>query len=229
MKKITIAIDGFSSTGKSTLAKQLAQYLRYIYVDSGAMYRAVALFVLQNELINGYELKTFNLIGKLHLIKVTFKYNEALEISEVYLNDINVNEAVRSMEVSNVVSIISTVPEVRQQMVSIQQQMGSEKGIVMDGRDIGTVVFPNAELKLFMTASVDTRAKRRYDELVLKDSKLSIHAVLDNIKSRDFLDSTRKESPLFKADDAIEIDNSNLSKKEQFDLVVKLVNTKLNA
>lgn len=229
MKKITIAIDGFSSTGKSTLAKQLAQYLRYIYVDSGAMYRAVALFVLQNELINGYELKTFNLIGKLHLIKVTFKYNEALEISEVYLNDINVNEAVRSMEVSNVVSIISTVPEVRQQMVSIQQQMGSKKGIVMDGRDIGTVVFPNAELKLFMTASVDTRAKRRYDELVLKDSKLSIHAVLDNIKSRDFLDSTRKESPLFKADDAIEIDNSNLSKKEQFDLVVKLVNTKLNA
>ena len=193
------------------------------------MYRAVALFVLQNELINGYELKTFNLIGKLHLIKVTFKYNEALEISEVYLNDINVNEAVRSMEVSNVVSIISTVPEVRQQMVSIQQQMGSKKGIVMDGRDIGTVVFPNAELKLFMTASVDTRAKRRYDELVLKDSKLSIHAVLDNIKSRDFLDSTRKESPLFKADDAIEIDNSNLSKKEQFDLVVKLVNTKLNA
>lgn len=229
MKKITIAIDGFSSTGKSTLAKQLAQYLRYIYVDSGAMYRAVALFVLQNELINGNELKTFNLIGKLHLIKVTFKYNEALEISEVYLNDINVNEAVRSMEVSNVVSIISTVPEVRQQMVSIQQQMGSKKGIVMDGRDIGTVVFPNAELKLFMTASVDTRAKRRYDELVLKDSKLSIHAVLDNIKSRDFLDSTRKESPLFKADDAIEIDNSNLSKKEQFDLVVKLVNTKLNA
>lgn len=229
MKKITIAIDGFSSTGKSTLAKQLAQYLRYIYVDSGAMYRAVALFVLQNELINGDELKTFNLIGKLHLIKVTFKYNEALEISEVYLNDINVNEAVRSMEVSNVVSIISTVPEVRQQMVSIQQQMGSEKGIVMDGRDIGTVVFPNAELKLFMTASVDTRAKRRYDELVLKDSKLSIHSVLDNIKSRDFLDSTRKESPLFKADDAIEIDNSNLSKKEQFDLVVKLVNTKLNA
>ena len=229
MKKITIAIDGFSSTGKSTLAKQLAQYLRYIYVDSGAMYRAVALFVLQNELINGYELKTFNLIGKLHLIKVTFKYNEALEISEVYLNDINVNEAVRSMEVSNVVSIISTVPEVRQQMVSIQQQMGSKKGIVMDGRDIGTVVFPNAELKLFMTASVDTRAKRRYDELVLKDSKLSIHSVLDNIKSRDFLDSTRKESPLFKADDAVEIDNSNLSKKEQFDLVVKLVNTKLNA
>ena len=229
MKKITIAIDGFSSTGKSTLAKQLAQYLRYIYVDSGAMYRAVALFVLQNELINGDELKTFNLIGKLHLIKVTFKYNEALEISEVYLNDINVNEAVRSMEVSNVVSIISTVPEVRQQMVSIQQQMGSKKGIVMDGRDIGTVVFPNAELKLFMTASVDTRAKRRYDELVLKDSKLSIHSVLDNIKSRDFLDSTRKESPLFKADDAIEIDNSNLSKKEQFDLVVKLVNTKLNA
>jgi len=229
VKKITIAIDGFSSTGKSTLAKQLAQYLRYIYVDSGAMYRAVALFVLQNELINGYELKTFNLIGKLHLIKVTFKYNEALKISEVYLNDINVNEAVRSMEVSNVVSIISTVPEVRQQMVSIQQQMGSKKGIVMDGRDIGTVVFPNAELKLFMTASVDTRAKRRYDELVLKDSKLSIHSVLDNIKSRDFLDSTRKESPLFKADDAIEIDNSNLSKKEQFDLVVKLVNTKLNA
>jgi len=229
VKKITIAIDGFSSTGKSTLAKQLAKHLHYVYVDSGAMYRAVALYALQNNLINGADLKTSQLISKLPLIKVTFVYNEVLKSSEVYLNNINVNEKVRSMEVSNAVSIVATVPEVRQQLVKLQQQMGSQKGIVMDGRDIGTVVFPNAELKLFMTASADTRAKRRYKELAVNDSNLSFKAVLDNINLRDHLDSTREDSPLFKANDAVEIDNSNLSKKEQFDQVMKLVNSKLES
>ena len=229
MKKITIAIDGFSSTGKSTLAKQLAKHLHYVYVDSGAMYRAVALYALQNNLINGADLKTSQLISKLPLIKVTFVYNEVLKSSEVYLNNMNVNEKVRSMEVSNAVSIVATVPEVRQQLVKLQQQMGSQKGIVMDGRDIGTVVFPTAELKLFMTASADTRAKRRYKELAVNDFNLSLKAVLDNINLRDHLDSTREDSPLFKANDAVEIDNSNLSKKEQFDQVMKLVNSKLES
>ena len=227
MKKITIAIDGFSSTGKSTLAKQLAHHLQYVYVDSGAMYRAVALYALQNNLINGSDLKTAQLIHKLPLVMVTFDYNKVLESSEVYLNGTNVHEAVRSMEVSNAVSIVATVPEVRHQLVTLQQQMGSQKGIVMDGRDIGTVVFPDAELKLFMTASADTRANRRYEELAVNNSNLSLQAVLDNINLRDHLDSTREDSPLFKANDAVEIDNSNLSKGQQFEQVVKLVNSKL--
>jgi cytidylate kinase len=229
VKKIIIAIDGFSSTGKSTLAKLLAQQLQYVYVDSGAMYRAVALYVLQNNLTNGSDLKTDQLIHKLPLIKVTFENNKVLKSSEVYLNGTNVNEVVRSMEVSNVVSIVATVPEVRQQLVTLQQQIGRQKGIVMDGRDIGTVVFPNAELKLFMTASANIRAKRRYEELAVNDSNLSFQAVLDNINLRDHLDSTREDSPLFKANDAVEIDNSNLSKKEQFDQVMKLVNSKLES
>ena len=227
MKKIIIAIDGFSSTGKSTLAKLLAQQLQYVYVDSGAMYRAVALYVLQNNLTNGSDLKTDQLIHKLPLIKVTFENNKVLKSSEVYLNGTNVNEVVRSMEVSNVVSIVATVPEVRQQLVTLQQQIGRQKGIVMDGRDIGTVVFPNAELKLFMTASANIRAKRRYEELAVNDSNLSFQAVLDNINLRDHLDSTREDSPLFKANDAVEIDNSNLSKQDQFEHVMKLVNSKL--
>jgi|TARA_B110000977_G_scaffold114084_1_gene147612 cytidylate kinase len=229
VKKITIAIDGFSSTGKSTLAKQLAQHLKYVYVDSGAMYRAVALYALQNKLIDGAGLKTSQLINALSAINVTFIYNENLKTSEVYLNDVNVNKDVRTMAVSNAVSIVATVAEVRQQLVDLQQQMGSKKGIVMDGRDIGTVVFPDAELKLFMTASSETRAKRRFDELAVTESKVSFQAVLDNINSRDHLDSTREDSPLYKAKDAVEIDNSNLSKEQQFDQVMSLVNTKLLA
>jgi cytidylate kinase len=229
VKKITIAIDGFSSTGKSTLAKQLAQHLKYIYVDSGAMYRAVALYALQNKLIDGAVLKTSQLINALSAINVTFIYNENLKTSEVYLNDVNVNKDVRTMAVSNAVSIVATVAEVRQQLVDLQQQMGSKKGIVMDGRDIGTVVFPDAELKLFMTASSETRAKRRFDELAVTESKVSFQAVLDNINSRDHLDSTREDSPLYKAKDAVEIDNSNLSKQDQFEQVMKLVNSKLES
>lgn len=227
MKKITIAIDGFSSTGKSTLAKQLADKLHYVYVDSGAMYRAVALYALEHNLIEGKVLKSAELIRQLPTIKVSFSYNKALASSEVYLNGLNVNAAIRSMEVSNAVSIVAKVPEVRQQLVTLQQQMGSQKGIVMDGRDIGTVVFPDAELKLFMTASPNTRAQRRFEELQANNSKTSYQAVLDNINTRDHLDSTRKDSPLFKAADAIEIDNSNLSLDLQFDRVMALVSTKL--
>ena len=181
MKKITIAIDGFSSTGKSTLAKQLAQKLQYVYVDSGAMYRAVALYALQHKLIQNSVLNTEELINNLPLINVAFQYNASLKASEIYLNDVNVNTEIRTMEVSNTVSIVASVPEVRQQLVALQQHMGAKKGIVMDGRDIGTVVFPDAELKLFMTASANTRAQRRYDELVAGGTSVSYDAVLENI------------------------------------------------
>jgi len=227
VKKITIAIDGFSSTGKSTLAKQLAQKLQYIYVDSGAMYRAVALYTLQNNLIENNELNTVALINNLPKISVSFQYNELLKVSEIYLNGINVNTEIRSMEVSNTVSRVATVPEIRQQLVALQQQMGAQKGIVMDGRDIGTVVFPDAELKLFMTSSANTRAQRRFDELIESGALVTFEDVLENITSRDYLDSTREDSPLFKATDAIEIDNSNLSLDQQFDKVLALVASKL--
>jgi cytidylate kinase len=227
VKKITIAIDGFSSTGKSTLAKQLAQKLQYIYVDSGAMYRAVALYTLQNNLIENNELNTAALINNLPKISVSFQYNELLKVSEIYLNGINVNTEIRSMEVSNTVSRVATVPEIRQQLVALQQQMGAQKGIVMDGRDIGTVVFPDAELKLFMTSSANTRAQRRFDELIESGALVTFEDVLENITSRDYLDSTREDSPLFKATDAIEIDNSNLSLDQQFDKVLALVASKL--
>ena len=227
MKKITIAIDGFSSTGKSTLAKQLAQKLQYVYVDSGAMYRAVALYTLQHKLILNKVLDRTALINQLPRIKVNFQYNERLKASEIYLNGVNVNTDIRSMEVSNTVSRVAAVPEVRQQLVALQQQMGAQKGIVMDGRDIGTVVFPGAELKLFMTASANTRAQRRYEELLANGTEVTFEAVLENITSRDHLDSTRENSPLFKADDAIEIDNSNLSLEQQFEQVLALVNSKL--
>ena len=227
MKKITIAIDGFSSTGKSTLAKQLAQKLQYVYVESGAMYRAVALYTLQQKLIEDQVLDTAALISQLPSINVTFQYNESLKASEIYLNGINVNADIRTMEVSNTVSRVAAVPEVRQQLVALQQQMGANKGIVMDGRDIGTVVFSGAELKLFMTASANTRAQRRYDELIAAGTEVTFEAVLENITSRDHLDSTRDDSPLFKADDAIEIDNSNLSLDQQFEQVLALVNSKL--
>ena len=227
MKKITIAIDGFSSTGKSTLAKQLAQKLQYVYVDSGAMYRAVALYALEHKLIAAKVLDKTTLIYHLPRINLAFRFNDALKASEIYLNGVNVNTAIRSMEVSNAVSTVATVPEVRQQLVALQQQMGEDKGIVMDGRDIGSVVFPDAELKLFMTASADTRAQRRFDELIRSGTEVTYEAVLENITSRDYLDSTRTDSPLFKANDAIEIDNSNMSLDEQFEKVLALVESKL--
>lgn len=229
MNKITIAIDGFSSTGKSTVAKQLATALGYIYVDSGAMYRAVTLYAMQNKLIDGESIEKEQLIKQLKDIEITFELNKTIGNAEVYLNGQNVEKEIRSLEVSQFVSQVSAISEVRQQLVKQQQLFGKNKGVVMDGRDIGTVVFPDAELKLFMTASADIRAKRRYQELLQKGDNVSFEDVLENVKSRDFLDSTRADSPLVKAKDAIEIDNSNLTLDQQFQKVLKLASDKIES
>jgi cytidylate kinase len=227
MNKITIAIDGFSSTGKSTVAKQLAKALGYVYIDSGAMYRAVTLFAMKNDCISFSYFDSKKLISYLPKIKLKFIFNDALGFAEVYLNDENVENEIRTLKVSQFVSQIATISEVRRKLVEQQQVMGVDKGIVMDGRDIGTVVFPDAELKLFMTASAETRAKRRYIELIERGDSIEYDAVLENVKSRDHIDSTRKDSPLVKANDAIEIDNSNLSLEAQFEKLYQLAKAKI--
>jgi len=224
LKKITIAIDGFSSTGKSTLAKQLAKELEYVYVDTGAMYRAVAYFAMQHNLIEADFFKKEALIAALSDIKLEFKFNSDLGFAEMYLNGENVEKQIRTIEVSNFVSKVAAVSEVRSKLVEQQQEMGTNKAIVMDGRDIGTVVFPNAELKIFMTASAETRAQRRFDELQQKGDNVSYEEVLKNVVERDYMDTHREDSPLVIADDAIEIDNSYLNKEEQFAAVLELVN-----
>ncbi len=223
MNNITIAIDGFSSTGKSTLAKQLAKHLGYVYVDTGAMYRAVTYFAMQNHWVGEDFLDAKALVNSLPKIKLHFQFNADLGFAEMYLNDVNVENEIRSIEVSRLVSKVAEISEVRTKLVEQQQEMGKNKGIVMDGRDIGTVVFPDAELKLFMTASAHTRAKRRFDELIEKGQKVSYEEVLQNVEERDYIDTHREDSPLVKAQDAIEIDNSTLTKKEQFDLVLDLI------
>jgi len=223
MKKITIAIDGFSSTGKSTLAKQLAKKLGYAYVDTGAMYRAVTLFAMQNGCISSDFFDKQTLINSLPFINLQFNYNPDLGFAEMYLNEVNVETEIRTIEVSNFVSKVAEVSEVRAKLVQQQQKMGKRKGIVMDGRDIGTVVFPDAELKIFMTASPETRAQRRFDELQAKGQDVSFEEVYKNVQERDYIDTHRDDSPLVKAADAIEIDNSNLSREEQFDAVLDLV------
>jgi len=228
MEKITIAIDGFSSTGKSTLAKQLAKALGYIYIDSGAMYRAVTLYAMNNHLISVNSFNKNKLIAQLKDIDITFQFNEKLGFAEVYLNGQNVENQIRSMEVSQLVSNVSTLTEVRQRLVKQQQAFGRNKGVVMDGRDIGTVVFPDAELKLFMNASADIRAKRRYNEIIGKGEKVSFQDVLENVKSRDRMDTTRTDSPLEKANDAIEIDNSELSLEQQFQKALSLAKAKID-
>ena len=222
MNKIIIAIDGFSSTGKSTVARQLAKELNYIYVDTGAMYRAVTYFALKNDLIGEGFFHSEKLIERLDDINITFKFNEDLGFAEVYLNGENIEKDIRTLVVSQYVSPVSTISEVRQKLVEQQQLMGKGKGIVMDGRDIGTVVFPDAELKIFMTASAETRAKRRYKELLERGHNLSYDEVLENVTTRDYIDSTREDSPLMKAEDAIEIDNSDLTIKAQLDSLIKL-------
>ena len=227
MKKITIAIDGFSSTGKSTVAKQLAKALGYVYVDSGAMYRAVTLYAMQNKIITEHYFDIEKLVSELDAIKITFKYNDRVGFAEVYLNGINVEKEVRTLEVSQNVSQVAEISEVRKMLVLQQKQMGQDKGVVMDGRDIGTVVFPDAELKLFMTASAETRAKRRYKELVERSENVSYEDVLKNVESRDFIDSTREDSPLMKAEDAIEIDNSHLSLEAQFEKLLAFAESKI--
>lgn len=224
MEKITIAIDGFSSTGKSTLAKQLAKELGYVYVDTGAMYRAVAYFSMQNQLIGADFFEKEELIKVLPAIKLEFRFNADLGFAEMYLNGENVEKPIRTIEVSNFVSRVAEVSEVRAKLVEQQQEMGTNKAIVMDGRDIGTVVFPNAELKIFMTASAETRAQRRFDELQQKGDNVSYEEVLKNVVERDYIDTHREDSPLIIADDAIEIDNSYLTREEQFAAVLELVN-----
>jgi cytidylate kinase len=229
MKKITIAIDGFSSTGKSTLAKQLANHLGYIYVDSGAMYRAVTLFAMQNGYIGTDFFDKQTLTNSLHYIKLHFQFNPEIGFAEMFLNEVNIEKEIRTIEVSNFVSKVAEVSEVRAKLVEQQQEMGNEKGIVMDGRDIGTVVFPDAELKIFMNASPETRARRRFDELQEKGQKVTFEAVLKNVEERDHIDTHRDDSPLRKADDAIEIDNSYLTREEQFNAVLEMVNEVVNS
>lgn len=225
-KKIIIAIDGFSSTGKSTLAKELAKHLGYVYVDTGAMYRAVALFAMRNGYIGKDFFDVASLVNSLPYIKLVFQFNPNLGFSEMYLNETNVEQEIRTLDVSNFVSKVAEIPEVRSKLVEQQQQMGKSKGIVMDGRDIGTVVFPEAELKIFMNASAHTRAQRRFKELKEKgDTISSFEDVLKNIEERDYIDTHREDSPLVKAKDALEFDNSNITKQEQFEKVLKLVKT----
>ena len=222
-KIIIIAIDGFSSTGKSTIAKLIAKKYNYIYVDSGAMYRAVTLFAKENNFVGNDFLDTKQLIFNLKQISLSFKFNESLGFSEMYLNNKNVEKEIRSLEISQLVSKVSAISEVRTKLVSEQQLMGLDKGIVMDGRDIGTVVFPKAELKLFMTASADKRASRRYKELTERGDNVQYDDILFNVQERDKLDSTREDSPLVKAKNAIEFDNSNMEIHEQFEKICDLV------
>ncbi|MDP5158647.1 MAG: (d)CMP kinase [Flaviramulus sp.] len=223
MTKITIAIDGFSSTGKSTVAKQLAKYLGYVYVDTGAMYRAVTYYAMQKGLINKEDFNKEALIYQLPNIEISFKFNRYKGFAEVYLNGENIEKNIRTLEVSNFVSQVAAITEVRQKLVEQQQKMGQSKGVVMDGRDIGTVVFPNAELKLFMTASSETRAKRRFNELIERGDDVIYEDVLKNVITRDYMDSTRDDSPLKKAKEAIEIDNSEMSLEDQFNKILQLV------
>lgn len=216
MRKITIAIDGYSSCGKSTMAKDLAREIGYIYVDTGAMYRSVTLFAMRNNLFNeDGSIKTDELKSRMNEINISFKLNSETGRPDTYLNGELVEKEIRSMDVSARVSKIAALPFVREALVAQQQAMGKEKGIIMDGRDIGTVVFPDAELKIFVTASAEVRAQRRYDELKAKGMPADFDDILKNVKERDYIDSHRETSPLRKADDALELDNSNITIEEQ--------------
>lgn len=216
MKKIVIAIDGYSSCGKSTMAKNLARRLGYVYVDTGAMYRAVTLYALRHQLFKADgEVDAASLQRAMPDIRISFQFNAQTGKPDTYLNDELVEQEIRTMQVSEKVSKIAALPFVRTALVALQQRMGVDKGIVMDGRDIGTVVFPHAELKVFVTASAEVRAQRRYDELQQKGMPARYDDILKNVQERDYIDSHREVSPLRKADDAIELDNSNLTIDEQ--------------
>lgn len=216
MKRIIIAIDGFSSCGKSTMAKDLAKEIGYIYIDSGAMYRAVTLYCIENGIFDSNNnIQEEKLKERIADINITFKLNKKTQRPDTYLNGILVEDKIRTMEVSSRVSPVAALGFVREALVKLQQSMGKEKGIVMDGRDIGTAVFPDAELKIFVTASAEIRAQRRYDELKAKGMEASYEEILHNVEERDKIDQTRKVSPLRKADDAILLDNSNMTIAEQ--------------
>ncbi|WP_027419887.1 (d)CMP kinase [Crocinitomix catalasitica] len=227
MEKITIAIDGYSSCGKSTLAKEIARELNYIYIDSGAMYRAVTLHLMNKGIIKDHAFIEEQALQQLANIDIDFHFDSQTEKSETLLNGVNVEKEIRSSIVSREVSAVSALKEVREKLVDLQQKLGQKGGVVMDGRDIGTVVFPNAEIKLFMTASNNIRAERRYKELIEKGENISKNDVGADLARRDHIDMTREISPLSKATDAIEIDNSNLTREEQLDLALKYINEKI--
>ena len=227
MKKLTIAIDGHASTGKSSIAKELAVSLGYTYINSGSMYRAVTLYAVENNLMELIDNNIDQFINQLNNNKIHFKFNQNF-ISEIFLNDRNIENEIKSLKVSQKVSIVAAIPEIRKEMVKLQKNIDRNKGIVMDGRDIGSVVFPDADLKLFLTASPEIRAKRRYKEMVDSGEKVEFHEVLENITSRDNLDSTRKDSPLIIQKDAIVIDNSFLSIEDQLLKISYLIKEKLN-
>ncbi len=223
-QKIIIAIDGYSSTGKSTIAKRLAGALGYVYVDTGAMYRAVTLFAMNEGLAENNKETRQKLIKRLSEVHLEFKFNETLGYAEMFLNGENVEKEIRTMDVSKKVSAISAIPEVRKKLVQMQKKMGQKKGLVMDGRDIGTVVFPEAEMKLFLTASPAKRARRRYKELLDRGDVVSYEEVLKNVEYRDYIDSHREDSPLKIAEDAIELDNTDMGLDEQFERVLGYAN-----
>ena len=228
MKNITIAIDGHASTGKSSIAKELASKYGYIYINSGSMYRAVTLFIIENNLFMLAK-KNINLfIKKLREISINFKFNDNNLISEIYLNSRNIENEIGEMQVSKLVSEVAAIPEIRKEMVKLQRSIDREKGVIMDGRDIGSVVFPDADLKLFLTASDSVRAKRRFEEMLNKGLKVSYDEILCNIKNRDMLDSTRSDSPLIIEKDAIVIDNSHMSIDDQIDKISQLIEEKIS-
>ena len=228
-KLITIAIDGFSSSGKSNMAKVLAKNIGYAYIDTGAMYRAVTLYCIDNGLIDSDNVNTAQLEKKINDIAISFSVDPETGASVTMLNGKNVEKEIRDMRVSGKVSVVAAIPFVRRALVKQQQQMGDSKGIVMDGRDIGTVVFPNAEMKVYVDASPETRAQRRFDELKAKgDASITYEEVLENVKYRDHLDQTREESPLRKAEDAIVLDNSHMTPDEQNKWLLDLYNSIIN-
>lgn len=220
--KIIIAIDGHSSCGKSTFAKAIATMLGYVFIDTGAMYRAVTLWAMHQGILD----KPEQIAERLEQVNVTFRFNSAIERSEIFLNDINVDNDIRSMDVSDHVSAVAQIPAVRTKLVALQQQMGKDGGIVMDGRDIGSVVFPDAQLKIYMTATVDVRAQRRYDELTAKGEKVSLEEIARNVAARDHADQNRAESPLIKAKDAIVLDNSTMTISQQMEWVRNILTDK---
>jgi cytidylate kinase len=225
MKKINIAIDGWSSCGKSTMARQIAKALNYLFIDSGAMYRAIALYFIQQKIDMEDKVDVAKALGN---ISLSFQKNLQTGNNEIWLNDQNVDQLIREMEVANKVSDVAAIKAVREFAVAQQQLIGKDKGVVMDGRDIGTTVFPEAELKIFMTANVDVRVERRFKELSIKNPLISIEEVKANLQARDHMDSTREVSPLKKADDALVLDNSELSPEEQFSMALQWANEKIN-